>query len=1511
MMFLPSTPLLCTKGLHAERWAALGSRQVARAQINSSCLLIHEDRAQHVREVPKRKGGGQERKGSHVASRGSYFTFKQRHRKQEPVSHKHFIAVNKRILSSSSITDLARLVSQEKKLNEVNVCSATTQLHRLLRQLHDTKDTTHHHRSTKQTAFSAAAAGAGELAAACQMLPTLVNATLSVDGLSPDHCVRILTAHAWMKQILPPQAWQLQQQSCSWLDSSSTSNSREAWHRMLHRLCSTLAAASTTTPPEHLSRGLWACARLGHVHAGLVAAASARMLHLVQESHRTMPQEQQQQQHHHHHHPAEDSVDAVHQQARVHKGSDSGSREEGSTRHALPASAEAPRSSTVSPPSSMSPHAHHQQALPAPQHTCTNTSSPSLPDTLSNLVWALGQLLQPLSTHQPDAPAPPPHAPHSSMPNTAAAVATMDPGLKAACTPEAVKLVSAVQQRLAAQPEWLARWGPQRMATLMHGLTNLQLARMRALNTASPAGHHLRALLSEEHSMHRAGAGERVPRLNTAVAPAVPPTSPSLLLALCQSVHHLLAGRSPPSQSNTQQADVPRAAHASPQALSNMAWCLATLWSLADQQPAFDEGLPCGSIDVDADIGGRDANPEAGSSGMASSTYGSSTNATQSISSSALPGPPSEQEPHELHAECTRAVRALAHAALGHQGDGLSRFLPQELCSLLHAVADLHAMPPPDPLNLSVSRSTPVAVPDHSGMSTQHAASCEGAGSSSSSSSSSMGSDSNIPAGALNSLHPSTYASASPSGTSTPHRPHPPPQPSQPTQARGKPATEPHPAPPLPSPLAHTHSQRSPAVANLLHRVFAAALDSAAARVAAFSVMDCCEVLHACATVGLSSAHPDALPTAPFDEGAPQQQAHHLRFCLQALCERIEAQPQELPPSRVPMLLWSMARLGLLPVRLLACLRAPPEASAPRSPTAAPTSGPTIIQDSLSPESGPPPATSSDSEEPSRSSSDRAMDEVAQGGFGAERTVAMPGCDDGEGSALAGLSPDRLAKVAWALATMAQSIHANTQQQHLQQGQDCDPHALVVSLLLRLEPDAVQQVEAMDNQSLCMVLWAFASNRCHCPRLLAATAPELLRRCTISTGRAAPSSPSSPVPHPSADIARDMSPPSAAASASAAPAALPVSGAPAPAAPAAASASEAVGKVARMPAIRSMSALHQPFAVPDTHAPALAGPLSHVADTAAAPAAAPAAAAAAAAAAPQAPSASKLATEDAAPTALLPVPASSAEAAAVLHPRPSAPPSVPSAPNSLPLPAEALPRTHAHYFSPLLGSQAAFGTESHSSSSSANTTTTTSAAASRKVRFGKSKLRRKFCLRRPGPPAHVGLRLKLQSRLGTASPRALHASPPTGSNTTSMSRSNNSSVASSSSRTSSRSDMNPGTHDSTGELAASVSTLGVDGFGGGDTGTDYTTTGSSIDAASLSSSIHTSRNNIHTSSSSIHTSSHTSSSISHTSNVGGQHAAAPQPLSCQQLAMALWAVARLLEAGHNQLGVSMAPLRLF
>jgi hypothetical protein len=36
-----------------------------------------------------------------------------------------------------------------------------------------------------------------------------------------------------------------------------------------------------------------------------------------------------------------------------------------------------------------------------------------------------------------------------------------------------------------------------------------------------------------------------------------------------------------------------------------------------------------------------------------------------------------------------------------------------------------------------------------------------------------------------------------------------------------------------------------------------------------------------------------------------------------------------------------------------------------------------------------------------------------------------------------------------------------------------------------------------------------------------------------------------------------------------------------------------------------------------------------------------------------------------------------------------------------------------------------------------------------------------------------------------------------------------------------------------------------------------------------------------------------------------------KPLSPQQLAMALWAVASLLGAGQNELGASMAPLRLF
>eukprot|EP00983_Pelagomonas_calceolata_P126344 1161297-Pelagomonas_calceolata.AAC.2 len=121
-MLVPSVPLPYPSGFHVKRRAALGSCHSARAgtQIASHCLIGHEDRAQHVIQVSKRKRGGEERNGSHVTRRGdSSSIVKQRHQKQELVSQKYFIAVNKRILSSSSITDLARLVSQEKKLNEV------------------------------------------------------------------------------------------------------------------------------------------------------------------------------------------------------------------------------------------------------------------------------------------------------------------------------------------------------------------------------------------------------------------------------------------------------------------------------------------------------------------------------------------------------------------------------------------------------------------------------------------------------------------------------------------------------------------------------------------------------------------------------------------------------------------------------------------------------------------------------------------------------------------------------------------------------------------------------------------------------------------------------------------------------------------------------------------------------------------------------------------------------------------------------------------------------------------------------------------------------------------------------------------------------------------------------------------------------------------------------------------------------------------------------------------------
>eukprot|EP00983_Pelagomonas_calceolata_P126347 1161297-Pelagomonas_calceolata.AAC.5 len=203
--------------------------------------------------------------------------------------------------------------------------------------------------------------------------------------------------------------------------------------------------------------------------------------------------------------------------------------------------------------------------------------------------------------------------------------------------------------------------------------------------------------------------------------------------------------------------------------------------------------------------------------------------------------------------------------------------------------------------------------------------------------------------------------------------------------------------------------------------------------------------------------------------------------------------------QRMPQCACACARrLGLVPGRLLAYLLAPSVALVPHSTTTAAGTGPSTFIGSFSQAGDKPSAASSNSDEASSSSTSRGREKGVHR-VGAGRDAGRTGGNTHLGSALAGLSPDCFAKVAWALATMAQCSHADVQQQqqqqHLgfsvsdtvqqelqqwhhptleqqqqqQQQQDCDPRALALSLLLRLEPDAVQLVEAMDNQTAITV----------------------------------------------------------------------------------------------------------------------------------------------------------------------------------------------------------------------------------------------------------------------------------------------------------------------------------------------------------------------------------------------------------------------------------------------------------
>jgi hypothetical protein len=309
---------------------------------------------------------------------------------------------------------------------QVNVCSATTHLHCLLREQHEGQRSSTPGPLARRTAPTAAAEA--EIATARHFMPALVQATLQAGPcLTPDHCVRMLTAHAWMQQWLPHPGGphQVTHSSTRPLKherAHSQGASSRLWRAMLSLLCSKLASPSSATPPENLSRGLWACARLGHVHAGLASAASARILELVQERHGSQqvsfsaaPLRQG---------TGQGSTEA--KQA-FNGGSSSRSRkedgarsisssssssssnsksEEGTGQQGPPflpspqlctASTSTPAWTSPSLPSSLHPasSASHS-SVESPSRPSMHSSPPSLPDTLSNLVWALGQLLQPV-----------------------------------------------------------------------------------------------------------------------------------------------------------------------------------------------------------------------------------------------------------------------------------------------------------------------------------------------------------------------------------------------------------------------------------------------------------------------------------------------------------------------------------------------------------------------------------------------------------------------------------------------------------------------------------------------------------------------------------------------------------------------------------------------------------------------------------------------------------------------------------------------------------------------------------------------------------------------------------------------------------------------------------------------------------------------------------------------------------------------------------------------------------
>ncbi len=168
---------------------------------------------------------------------------------------------------------------------QVNVFTATTRTHHHIRATHEAlrRHSAAADRHTQRVPPAAHVAGSNGItvataaeqhgsngsgngnAGAGGVAEQLVSMLIAVSpdhvlSMSAKHCVAILTAHAWIRQMHPAAPYMSLQ-----------------WQTLLQNLCDRLAAQADTARPADLSRAVWACAKLGIAHDGLTAAASQQL----------------------------------------------------------------------------------------------------------------------------------------------------------------------------------------------------------------------------------------------------------------------------------------------------------------------------------------------------------------------------------------------------------------------------------------------------------------------------------------------------------------------------------------------------------------------------------------------------------------------------------------------------------------------------------------------------------------------------------------------------------------------------------------------------------------------------------------------------------------------------------------------------------------------------------------------------------------------------------------------------------------------------------------------------------------------------------------------------------------------------------------------------------------------------------------------------------------------------------------------------------------------------------